>query len=754
GPEVSSSLQTKYYTLTESGQAGIEAATATLHALFVQATEHVLANQESLAPYFHIPAALWPRIQDSWARQYVIKNDTISGRLDFALTDHGIKVYEYNADSASCLMECGYTQDAWSNAAGLGSIGRSNSSTLFTQLTAAWKSKNVQGTLHLLCDNDPEERYHSLYMKATAEAAGIPCVLVVGVQDLHFDSSDGTTILDGQNRPLRNVWKTWAWQTVISQYEARNAGAAATSGAVQVMDVMLHPSVRVFEPLWTVLPSSKAILPILTQLAPDNPYLLRSTFDPADIPLFTGGYVAKPVMGRTGANVSIYNGSGDLISATAGKWVDDTIVYQEIALLPKYEDDCYVQVNTWAIDGEYGGTVLRIDESNIVGLNSGIYPMRVVPDKCLSMAISASSVLPKYLNAVKKDLAVHTLNIARHVGNARYLDASLPFVPTFEAKYGHEVSTAQQSKYYTITEAGQAGVEAATDILHQLFLRATDHVLAHKRELAPYFCIPAGLWPKIQHSWTHHKQDTISGRLDFALTDQGMKVYEYNADSASCLMECGYTQDAWSNAAGLGSIGRSNSSTLFTQLTAAWKSKNVQGTLHLLCDDDDEERYHSLYMKAAAEAAGIPSVLIVGVQDLHFDSSDGTTILDGQNRPLRNVWKTWAWQTVISQYEARNAGAAATSGAVQVMDVMLHPSVRVFEPLWTVLPSSKAILPILTQLAPDNPYLLRSTFDPADIPLFTGGYVAKPVMGRTGANVSIYNGSGDLISATAGKWVD
>ncbi|KAF0707242.1 hypothetical protein AaE_013703 [Aphanomyces astaci] len=119
------------------------------------------------------------------------------------------------------------------------------------------------------------------------------------------------------------------------------------------------------------------------------------------------------------------------------------------------------------------------------------------------MAISASSVLPKYLNAVKKDLAVHTLNIARHVGNARYLDASLPFVPTFEAKYGHQVSTAQQSKYYTITEAGQAGVEAATDILHQLFLRATDHVLAHKRELAPYFCIPAGLWPKIQHSWTH-----------------------------------------------------------------------------------------------------------------------------------------------------------------------------------------------------------------------------------------------------------
>ncbi|KAF0697738.1 hypothetical protein As57867_011547, partial [Aphanomyces stellatus] len=147
-------------------------------------------------------------------------------------------------------------------------------------------------------------------------------------------------------------------------------------------------SVRVFEPLWTVLPSSKAILPILNQLAPDNPYLLRSSFDVQDISTFKSGYVAKPVMGRTGANVSIYNEGGDLISATAGKWLNDTIVYQEIALLPKYEDGGHVQVNAWAIDGKYGGTVLRVDESNIVGLNSGIYAMRVVDD----MPISTSDV--------------------------------------------------------------------------------------------------------------------------------------------------------------------------------------------------------------------------------------------------------------------------------------------------------------------------------------------------------------------------
>ncbi|CAK4127714.1 unnamed protein product [Aphanomyces euteiches] len=382
GPEVSSSLQTKYYTITESGQAGIEAATSSLHDLFVQATEFVLTHANDYAPRFHIPDALWPRIHESWAKH---KNDTISGRLDFALTEDGIKVYEYNADSASCLMECGYTQDAWSKGAGLGSVGRSNSDTLFDQLVAAWKSKNVQGVLHFLCDDDPEERYHSLYMKAAAESAGIESFLVVGVQDLSY-AADGTTILDGQQRPIRNVWKTWAWQTVISQYEARQAKPSSTHGRVEVMDVMLHPSMRVFEPLWTVLPSSKAILPILSQIAPSNPYLLRSSFDIKDIASFKGGYVAKPVMGRTGANVSLYNDAGELISATAGKWENDTIVYQEMALLPKYEDNCYVQVNTWAIDGKYGGTVLRVDESNIIGLSSGIHAMRVVENPTPNLA--------------------------------------------------------------------------------------------------------------------------------------------------------------------------------------------------------------------------------------------------------------------------------------------------------------------------------------------------------------------------------
>lgn len=39
----------------------------------------------------------------------------------------------------------------------------------------------VDGVLHLLHDDDPEEEYHTLYMKAAAELAGVRCKVVCGV---------------------------------------------------------------------------------------------------------------------------------------------------------------------------------------------------------------------------------------------------------------------------------------------------------------------------------------------------------------------------------------------------------------------------------------------------------------------------------------------------------------------------------------------------------------------------------------------
>ena len=56
-------------------------------------------------------------------------------------------------------------------------------------------------------------------------------------------------------------------------------------------------------------------------------------------------------------------------------------------------------------------------------------------------------------------------------------------------------------------------------------------------------------------------------------------------------------QNAWSVAAGLGDVGSDPGGKLFARLVAAWQATRIVGTLHLMCDDNGEERYHTLYMK-------------------------------------------------------------------------------------------------------------------------------------------------------------
>lgn len=81
---------------------------------------------------------------------------------------------------------------------------------------------------------------------------------------------------------------------------------------------------------------------------------------------------------------------------------------------------------------------------------------------------------------------------------------------------------------------------AATEELHIMFVEATRYVCNHP-ELWPAFDYPTAFWPKAVSSFQNNAP-TLTGRFDFSLTtDKGIKVYEYNADSASMLYEAGYS---------------------------------------------------------------------------------------------------------------------------------------------------------------------------------------------------------------------
>lgn len=375
--------QTLYYVLSDTAVAELRRATNELHALFMHATDHVLRD-DALLEKFNIPRAVWPRIQQSWDNR---RTQLVTGRFDFALSSRGLKVYEYNCDSASCHMDAGKVQGRWAAQVGL-NLGFDPGAGLQSALVAAWRESDVArrgNLLHILIDRDLEEAYHALFMQEVLTAAGIRSKLLHGMAGIAWNEAGDIVDADGER--IEWVWKTWAWETALDQLRAeceddearlRLPGTARRDGTPRLVDVLLRPEVMVYEPLWTLIPSNKAILPVLWELFPEQAYLLESAFELTES-IRAGGYVQKPIVGRCGLNIRLFDENHDVIEATSGRFDSPHQIYQQLCLLPNVAGR-NVQVCTFSAGGTYAGACVRIDASAVIGADSDVVALRHVSD--------------------------------------------------------------------------------------------------------------------------------------------------------------------------------------------------------------------------------------------------------------------------------------------------------------------------------------------------------------------------------------
>ncbi|MBN2752672.1 MAG: glutathionylspermidine synthase family protein, partial [Rhodospirillaceae bacterium] len=124
-----------------------------------------------------------------------------------------------------------------------------------------------------------------------------------------------------------------------------------------------------------------------------------------------------------------------------------------------------------------------------------------------------------------------------------------------------------EHRYFRIGETAERELKRATNELHAMFLHAT-HMVLQDDDLLRHFNLPPVLWPRLRQSWENRRTRMITGRFDFSLSEQGLKVYEYNADSASCHMECARIQCAWAHHYGCDE-GRCSGAELFPDLVEA-----------------------------------------------------------------------------------------------------------------------------------------------------------------------------------------
>lgn len=345
-------------------------------------------------------------------------------------------------------------------------------------------------------------------------------------------------------------------------------------------------------------------------------------------------------------------------------------------------------------------------------------------------------------------------------GETAWLDPSDPIDANYIDLMGGQVLSKDPTDlcaYYCISETAMRELQRATNELHRMFLHATNQVLSDDAQLAR-FNLPPALWSRIRQSWDNRRNEMITGRFDFAMRPEGLKAYEYNADSASCYMEAGSLLGRWADAFGC-TDGRDPGARLYDLLVDAWRETAIDGVLHIMRDDDIEETYHALFMKRAMEQAGLTCRIVTGVEGLRW--GDGGEVLDKDGIPIRWVWKTWAWETALDEIredlaeDEENLRLHRTIDRAtqppRIVDVLLREGVMVFEPLWTLVTSNKAILPVVREMFPSSRFLLDTGYELTD-ELRAAGYAAKPIVGRCGANIALYGQDANLVAATEGQF--
>ena len=323
------------YSFTTAEVEELEQATAALYDMFLKAGDYIVSRR--LFDRFAIPDWCGPLIERAWREEPPALN---YGRFDLGYDGKGpAKLFEFNCDTPTSLLEAAVIQWAWKE-----ERYRENDqfNSLHDKLVAKWRdiapylSSRFVHFGHL-AEATGEDAVTTAYLMDTAREAGLNAEAIL-MRDIGWD---GRHFRDLQRDKIATLYKLYPWEWLVHEPFGRHL--AEDTG----------PTLWI-EPIWKMIWSNKAILPILWDMFPRHPNLLWAS---AEGP--TGNsYVSKPVLAREGANVTIMR-RGERVAERHGPY-DGALIYQGLFDLPVFDGQRPV-IGSWVVDGEPAGMGVRED---------------------------------------------------------------------------------------------------------------------------------------------------------------------------------------------------------------------------------------------------------------------------------------------------------------------------------------------------------------------------------------------------------
>lgn len=309
----------------------IEQATEELYHLCLVAGQHIIDH--NLFHRFGIPDFAVPMIRKAWDEEPPALNQ---GRFDLGYDGTSPpKLFEFNCDTPTSLLEAAVIQWDWLEAV---FPGHDQCNSLHDRLVTRWQEiapRLRSPTVHFTWSPNgaAEDAVTTAYMCDLAQAAGVDGILVP-IDDIGWD---GQAFADPDRRQIEVLYHLYPWEWL-----AREAYSL----------FIPRTPMQWIEPIWKMIWSNKALLPILWELFPYHPNLLEARFEPMG-----GDHVRKPILAREGANITVVK-RGEVIASTPGLYGDEGYVWQKLYDLPDFDGNHPV-IGAWIVDGAAAGIGIR-----------------------------------------------------------------------------------------------------------------------------------------------------------------------------------------------------------------------------------------------------------------------------------------------------------------------------------------------------------------------------------------------------------
>ncbi|HEX2417853.1 MAG TPA: glutathionylspermidine synthase family protein [Micromonosporaceae bacterium] len=400
-------VEDAYYQVTVADTDNLARACDELTAMLIEAGDHVIA--ENLFGRLGIPDFAVPAIVRTWQDDDPVHHwPSVYGRMDLRWGDDPAltsvdpdlvhpKLLEYNADTPTCFPESTGAQWNWLN--GNPTVSGDQWNNAFEALVVAWK-RNLEifqqrcrppiSTVHFFhtsAELSGEDRMNTALVAAAAEQAGFAVKMqyienvkleTLDSQIVFLDADSATPMgyfLDEDGQPVRLAFKLYPWEWLIHEDFGRTA----------LWNTLQRDGTTWVEPPYKMLWSNKGILPVLWDLYKDHPvrrnFLLPAYFE-GDEPLgFRDNCVRKPLLGREGANVTVFR-NGEPVAENSGGYGSEGYVLQQYAELPSFQTGSgrrHALTGVWMIDNEAAGLCFRESEGPITD-NLSFFVPHIVKD--------------------------------------------------------------------------------------------------------------------------------------------------------------------------------------------------------------------------------------------------------------------------------------------------------------------------------------------------------------------------------------